>query len=96
MFTKLLFIWPFFFQSLQQDVETQKTMVRHLEKRVQQVELDAQEKVCKKRDHIICNAATVVSSRKDFVNFVFFYFFVCLFVVSCSWRKWSTFIFLII
>jgi len=48
MFTKLLFIWPFFLQSLQQDVETQKTMVRHLEKRVQQVELDAQEKVCKK------------------------------------------------
>ena len=79
MFTKLLFIWPFFFQSLQQDVETQKTMVRHLEKRVQQVELDAQEKVCKKRDHIICNAATVVSSRKDFVNFVFLFLslFVC-------------------
>ena len=95
MFTKLLFIWPFFFQSLQQDVETQKTMVRHLEKRVQQVELDAQEKVCKKSDHIICNAVTVVSSRKDFVNFVFFYFFVCLFVVSCSWRKRSTFISLI-
>ena len=32
-------------QSLQQDVETQKTMVRHLEKRIQQVELDSQEKV---------------------------------------------------
>jgi len=36
-------------KSLQQDVETQKTMVRHLEKRVQQVELDAQEKVSRLR-----------------------------------------------
>lgn len=42
----LLFSCILFLQSLQQDVETQKTMVRHLEKRVQQVELDAQEKVC--------------------------------------------------
>ena len=33
-------------QSLQQDVETQKTMVRHSEKRVQQMELDSQERVC--------------------------------------------------
>ena len=35
----------FFRQSLQQDVETQKTMVKHLEKRVQQTELDSQERV---------------------------------------------------
>lgn len=36
-------------KSLQQDVETQKTMVRHLEKRIQQVELDAQEKLSRLR-----------------------------------------------
>lgn len=36
-------------KSLQQDVETQKTMVRHLEKRIQQVELDSQEKLSRLR-----------------------------------------------
>lgn len=36
-------------KSLQQDVETQKTMVRHLEKRVQQTELDSQERVSRLR-----------------------------------------------
>lgn len=36
-------------KSLQQDVETQKTMVKHLEKRVQQTELDSQERVSRLR-----------------------------------------------
>lgn len=55
LFAELLFS----FQSLQQDVETQKTMVRHLEKRVQQVELDAQEKVCKDMfNRIFCSVSS--------------------------------------
>ena len=40
-----LFPSLFLLQSLQQDVETQKAVVKHLEKRVQQTELDSQEKV---------------------------------------------------
>lgn len=36
-------------KSLQQDVETQKTMVKHLEKRVQQTELDSQERISRLR-----------------------------------------------
>jgi len=36
-------------KSLQQDVETQKAVVKHLEKRVQQTELDSQEKVSRLR-----------------------------------------------
>lgn len=36
-------------KTLQQDVETQKTMVRHLEKRVQQTELDSQERMSRLR-----------------------------------------------
>lgn len=64
LFVNLLFSFIFFLQSLQQDVETQKTMVRHLEKRVQQVELDAQEKVCREcSGRIFC-----------FVLFVYFGF----------------------
>ena len=50
------FLAFFSLQSLQQDVETQKTMVRHLEKRVQQVELDAQEKVCEMFNHSLTHS----------------------------------------
>lgn len=62
-------------------METQKTMVRHLEKRVQQVELDAQEKVC--RELLIYNAAMgsfVLFPQELLVLFVFVYLFVLCFL----------------
>lgn len=62
-------------------METQKTMVRHLEKRVQQVELDAQEKV--RRELLIYNAAMgsfVLFPQELLVLFVFVYLFVLCFL----------------
>ena len=64
-------------------METQKTMVRHLEKRVQQVELDAQEKVCKEVFiYVIAIRSFVLFPRVRTFSFVCFVylFFVCLFV----------------
>ena len=78
------FFWLFSLQSLQQDVETQKTMVRHQEKPVQQVDLMHKKKYVRK-----CSIEYFVlyPQARLIVLFLFVHFlFVCLFVrffVSC-------------